>query len=72
MAAATVSEGCSQFLGPGRILQTIHSQFQFEGQAPDRSDKKWNSVAMDRSRGARFLIAQQEFSDGTCAEDARF
>ena len=27
---------------------------------------------MDRSRGASYLIAQEEFSDGTSAEDARF
>ena len=50
----------------------IHWQFQFEGQIPDRSDKRWNSMAMDRSRGASFSTAQEEFSDGTNAEDARF
>ena len=48
-------------------------QFQFEGQAPDRSDQRWNSMAVDKgNRGASFLTAQEEFSDSTGLEDARF
>ena len=50
----------------------IHSQFQFEGQTLDRSDKRWYSMAMDRNRGASFLTAQKEFSNGTSDEDAQF
>ena len=72
MAVAAVSEGHSQLLGPGRILQKIHMQFQFEGQALDRSDKRWDSMAVDRERGASFSTAQEEFSDCTGLEDARF
>ena len=72
MTAAAVSEGHSQLLGPGRILQKIHMPIQFEGQAPDRSDKRWNSMAVDRERGASFSTAQEEFSDGASAEDGRF
>ena len=72
MAAAAVSKGCTQLLGPGRILQKIHMQFQFEGQALDISDERWNSMAVDKDRGASFLIAQEEFSDCTGLEDARF
>ena len=70
MAAATVSQRRTQLLGPGRILQTIHSQFQFEGQTLDRPDQGRNSMAMDRERGASFLTAQEEFSDSTGPEDA--
>ena len=29
-------------------------------------------MAMDSSRGASFLTTQEEFSDGTHAEDAQF
>ena len=72
MAAAPVSERCSQLLGPSRILQKIHVQFLFEGQALDRSDQGRNSMAVDGDKGASFLIAQEEFSDGTGLEDARF
>ena len=72
MAAAVVSEGCSQPLGSGRSLQKIHKQFQFEGQALDRSDERWDSMAVDRERGASFLTAQKEFSDYTGLKDARF
>ena len=72
MAAAAISEGYSQLLGPSRILQKIYMQFQFEGQAPDRSDQRRNSMAMDRDRGASFSTAQEEFSDCTGLEDARF
>ena len=50
----------------------IHSQFQFEGQAPDSSDERRNSMAMDRERGASISTAQEEFSDCTGLEDARF
>ena len=70
MAATTVSERCMQLLGSGRILQKIHSQFQLEGQTFDRSDQGWNSMAMDRERGASFLTAQEEFGDSTGPEDA--
>ena len=72
MAAAAVRERCTQLLGSGRLLQTIHSQFQFEGQTLDRPDQGRNSMAMDRERGASFLTAQEEFSDSTGLEDARF
>ena len=72
MAATVVGEGCSQLLGPGRLLQKIHMQFQFESQAPDRSDKRWNSMAVDGNRGASISTAQEEFSDSTGIEDARF
>ena len=47
-------------------------QFQFEGQALDISDERWDLMAMDRDRGASFLTAQEEFSDYTGVEDARF
>ena len=72
MAAAVVGEGRTQLLGSGRILQTIYSQFQFEGQTLDRSDQRRNSVAMDRERGASFPTAQEEFDHSTGVEDARF
>ena len=72
MAVAIVSERCSQLLGLGRILQKICSQFQFESQAPNRSDKRYKSMAMGRNRGASFLTDQEEFSDGTGSEDAQF
>ena len=72
MAAAAVSEGCAQLLGPGRILQKIHMQFQFEGPAHDRSDQRRNLMVVDRDRGASFSTAQEEFSDCTGLEDARF
>ena len=63
MAAATISEGCSQLLGPGRILQKIHSQFQFEGQALTDLTKdglrwQWTSLV---SVGA---ILEQDFGQG--------
>ena len=54
----------SQLFGSGRILQTIYSQFQFEGQILDRSDEGWNSMAMDRNRGTSFWTAQEEFNNG--------
>ena len=72
MAAAIVNERHSQLLGSSGILQTIYSQFQFEGQTLERSDQKWNSMAMDRNRGASFLTAQEEFNNGTGPEDAQF
>ena len=46
MAAVIVSEVHSQLLGLGKILHMIHSQFQLESQAPDKFDKRWNSMAM--------------------------
>ena len=72
MAAAAISERRSQLLGSGKILQTIYLQFQFEGQTFDRFHEGWNSVAMNRNRGASFLTAQKEFAYGTGAKDARF
>ena len=36
------------FLGLAGFYRRFIRQFQFEGQAPDRSDKRWNSMAVDR------------------------
>ena len=69
MAVATVSQRCTQLLGPGGILLKIHTQFQFEGQALDISDQRQNSMAVDRDRGASISTTQEEFSDCTGIED---
>ena len=72
MAAAAVSQRYTQLLGPGGILQKIHPQFQFEGQALNRSNQGLNQMAVDRDRGASISTAQEEFSYCTGLENARF
>ena len=72
MTTTAVSERCTQLLRSDKILQKIHSQFQFKSQNLHQSDEGWNSMAMGRERGESFLTAQEEFGNGTDFEDAGF
>ena len=72
MAETQFGQGCTQLPGAGRLLQTVHYELQFEGQAPDGIDARRRDLAVGRATGDGFQNAQKEFGDSPGAAYAKF
>ena len=58
--------------GAGRLLQTVHQELQFEGQAPNGINSRRRDLAVGGATGDSVQNAQEEFSDGTGIAYAKF
>ena len=72
MAETHFGQGCTQFSGAGQILQTIHQEFQFKGQTPNRINQRQRDLAVGRAVGDSLQDPQEKSGHSPGVAYAKF